>query len=269
MKIEQVDPTAIVIPRRLRAADPAKIKQIGESMAAMGLQQPITVWSPKDGDCELIAGAHRLQAAVDLGWDWIDVVFHDDWSEVDRQLWEIDENLMRAELSPTEMAEHLAKREELWGQRTAAQSLRTSLSDGRGAGPQHQKQFAAETAEATGVSKRAVQLATSRAKSIPADIRDTIKGTALDTGVYLDSIKGMEPEEQRAKVTTDLAEPKKPKPRKPKPTVPTDGVEREFEALKWHWGQKSREAQRRFKKWVNGPDTAACDDETDYDRAAS
>ncbi len=29
---------------------------------------------------------------------------------LDRQLWEIDENLMRAELSPTEMAEHLAKR---------------------------------------------------------------------------------------------------------------------------------------------------------------
>ncbi len=33
----------------------------------------------------------------------IDVVFHDDWLEIDRQLWEIDENLMRAELSPTEM----------------------------------------------------------------------------------------------------------------------------------------------------------------------
>jgi hypothetical protein len=56
----------------------------------------------------------RPEAAVDLGWEWIDVVFHDEWSEIDRQLWEIDENLMRAELSPTEMAEHLARRKELW-----------------------------------------------------------------------------------------------------------------------------------------------------------
>jgi len=29
---------------------------------------------------------------------------------------------------------------------------------------------------------------------IPADIRDTIKGTHLDRGVYLDWIKGMEPD---------------------------------------------------------------------------
>jgi hypothetical protein len=32
-----------------------------------------------------------------------------------------------------------------------------------------------------------------RAEAIPADVRDTIKGTKLDTGVYLDSLKGMEP----------------------------------------------------------------------------
>ena len=181
MKIEQVDPCAISIPRRLRAPDPAKTKQIGESMAAIGLQQPIAVWTPKDGDCELIAGAHRLQAAVDLGWDWIDVVFHDDWSEIDRQLWEIDENLQRVELSPTEMAEHLARREELWGQWNTAQSLRDIK------GPGQPKGSASETAEATGVSKRAVQLATSRAKEIPSDIRDQIKGTKLDTGVQLDA----------------------------------------------------------------------------------
>ena len=134
------------------------------------------------------AGAHRLQAAVDLGWDWIDVVFHDDWSEIDRQLWEIDENLMRAELSPTELGEHITRREELWKKRNSAQTLRTIK------GPGMPKGFASDTAEKTGVSKRAVQLATSRAKEIPADVRDQIKGTNLDTGVYLDWIKGMEPD---------------------------------------------------------------------------
>ena len=89
--------------------------------------------------------------------------------------------LMRADLSPTEMAEHLAKREELWGKRNTAQSLRDIK------GPGQPKGSASETAEATGVSKRAVQLATSRAKEIPSDIRDQIKGTKLDTGVQLDA----------------------------------------------------------------------------------
>jgi len=36
-----------------------------------------------------------------------------------------------------------------------------------------------------------------------------IKGTSLDTGTYLDSIEGMEPDDQRAQVKRDLAEPKR------------------------------------------------------------
>ncbi len=52
-------------------------------------------------------------------WEWIDCIFADGMTDIDRQLWEIDENLMRAELSPTEMAEHLAKRKELWDEREA------------------------------------------------------------------------------------------------------------------------------------------------------
>ena len=68
--------------------------------------------------------------------------------------------------------------------------------------------FATETAKATGITKQAVNKTISRAKAIPGDIRAIIKGTKLDTGVYLDSLKGMEPDEQRAKVRDDLAEPK-------------------------------------------------------------
>ncbi len=120
-------------------------------------------------------------------------------TDIDRQLWEIDENLMRAELSPTEMAEHLAKREDLWAERQSRKvcANESKRDDGRGHRP---KGFASETAEATGVSKRAVQLATSRAKAIPEDVRAQIKGTKLDTGTYLDSLKGMEPDEQRGAV---------------------------------------------------------------------
>ena len=80
--------------------------------------------------------------------------------------WEIDENLMRAELSPAEMAEHLAKREELWGQRSSGASCATG-----GGAPGENIGFASDTAAATGVSKATVNRATSRAKEIPGDIR--------------------------------------------------------------------------------------------------
>ena len=85
MKTEVVDPTAIEIPHRLRALDPANVKQLAESMDAIGLQQPVTVWSPVDGECILVAGAHRVKAACDLGWDWIDCIFADGMTDIDRQ----------------------------------------------------------------------------------------------------------------------------------------------------------------------------------------
>ncbi len=104
---------------------------------------------------------------------------------------------MRAELSPTEMAEHLAKRKELWEARQSAQvaPVESKRDDGRG----HRGEgFAADTASQTGVNKSTVNRSIARAKAIPGDIRAIIKGTKLDTGVYLDSLKGMEPDDQRA-----------------------------------------------------------------------
>ncbi len=237
MKIEQVDPTAIEIPHRLRAVDPAKVKQLAESMGAIGLQQPVTVWSPVDGELELVAGAHRVKAACDLGWEWIDCIFADGMTDIDRQLWEIDENLMRAELSPTEMAEHLAKREDLWGRRDSVASCNTNKGPGRPTA------FTTDTAEKTGVNRSTVHRALSRAKAIPEDVRDQIKGTKLDTGTYLDWLKVMNPDDQRAQVTTDLAEGVKPKAPKPTPAVDW------FEALKRDWGMASKDERRRFDEW--------------------
>ena len=100
---------------------------------------------------------------------------------------------MRAELSPTEMAEHLAKRKELWEKRGQSSPTFQSAKPG-------QSGFAGETAKTTGIAKRTVNQAVSRAEAIPGDIRAIIKGTKLDTGVYLDSLKGMDPEDQRGAV---------------------------------------------------------------------
>ncbi len=117
---------------------------------------------------------------------------------------------MRAELTPAEHADHLARRKELWASRENGQTLPVSGIGKGEAGPgRGKKGFASETAKKTGMSKRAINLALSRAKAIPADVRDKIKGTHLDRGTYLDSLKGMTPDDQRAQVRRNLAEPKR------------------------------------------------------------
>jgi len=51
--------------------------------------------------------------------------------------------------------------------------------------PGRPKEFVGETADATGASRRAVQLAVARAQKVPEEIRDEIRGTALVIGFEL------------------------------------------------------------------------------------
>jgi len=100
------------------------------------------------------------------------------------QLWEIDENLMRAELGPSEMAEHLKRRKEIWDKR--------QKKVGEVRSPSGQKKgFAKDTEDKTGTSKRTTNQAVSRATAIPADVLARIQGTELDKGTYLDKLKAL------------------------------------------------------------------------------
>jgi hypothetical protein len=245
MKIETVAPDLKCIPSRLRALNPTKVDELAESMTMLGLLHPITVVEHGEGDYQVVAGAHRLAAAVKLGWHFIDAVSVDHLSDAERQIVEIDENLMRAELSPTERAEHLAKRAEVWAAREiqVAQLAPPEKSGGYKSPPQQTRGFAADTAEKTGVSKAAINRAISRAESIPADVRDQIKGTALDKGNYLDSIKEMEPEKQREQVNTDLTAP-------PRPRIRAD----QFALLMRDWNKANDDERQRFIEWVTASD---------------
>jgi ParB/RepB/Spo0J family partition protein len=84
-------------------------------MQRIGLMTPITVrYYPEtlgpdgaDDGYEIIAGRHRYAAAVSLGWDEIDAIVIE-CSDVDAKLWEIAENLHRAELTKLERDEQIA-----------------------------------------------------------------------------------------------------------------------------------------------------------------
>jgi len=100
MELLRLDPDDIEIGAARRTTDPGKVAALAASMKEIGLQTPISVWVTDDNQwVHLVAGRHRLEAAKRLGWDRIDciVVALD---ERKRRMWEISENLHRAELTP-------------------------------------------------------------------------------------------------------------------------------------------------------------------------
>src|SRR5215470_8563601 len=72
--------------------------RVAESMAEIGLRTPISVRMRKNGEIELVAGLHRLEAAKSLGWKEIECIVMKG-GKIQRQLWSIAENLHRSELT--------------------------------------------------------------------------------------------------------------------------------------------------------------------------
>ena len=104
----------IEVGARKRKLDESKVQSLAESFTSIGQLQPITVSRGDYGTYRLIAGLHRLEAAKSIGWQSIQATeFEGD--EVAVELAEIDENLMRNDLTVLEQGEHLARRQELVG----------------------------------------------------------------------------------------------------------------------------------------------------------
>ena len=189
---------------RLRDLDESKVENIAASMGEIGLQQPISVWVSKDGAIiELVAGAHRVAAAKKLGWDKIDCIVVK-MDELDRQLWEIDENLCRADLTELERAQHTSRRAELirtFEQKSVfAKSAKTISGQSQNA-QRGQGKFVADTAKKTGRSKRSVEADKARGTKIAPDVQKEIAGTDIaDSGVQLDALAKATHNEQRQAV---------------------------------------------------------------------
>jgi hypothetical protein len=77
-----------------------------------------------------------------------------------------------------------------------------------------ERDFYKKTAAQTGRSESSIKADHKRGKEIEPDVLATIKGTHLDKGTYLDTLRGLSPGRQRAKVERDLDA--EPEPRKKK-----------------------------------------------------
>jgi hypothetical protein len=209
-EIRSIDVDRIRVGNRLRSPRQDRVSALAASMREIGLRTPISIriTQDKEGADEavhsvpvLVAGATRLAAAKKLGWARIDC-FVLQPADLEVQLWEIDENLSRAELTPAETAEHMARRKELWEQKLVAENGRNTpifQSAGRG-----YKGFAQETADRTGQDKREINKAVARGQKIVPDVLRDVKGTKMDTGVTLDMLAKLTPDEQRRAIKVGM-----------------------------------------------------------------
>jgi N6-adenosine-specific RNA methylase IME4 len=112
---------------------------------------------------------------------------------------EIDENLVRADLSPAERAMHVGRRKELYEK--LHPETKTGGAPGAGKGKGKRKRnanlasFQDQTAKSTGQSKRKVARDATRAKHIV--VLAEIAGTVLDQGDELDAMAKLPEAEQR------------------------------------------------------------------------
>ena len=165
----------VIVGDRAMALVPAAVESLIESIEAVGLLHAVTV----DEGGHLIAGLHRLEAAKRLGWSTIPAhVIEGD--AVQLELVEIDENLIRAELTVLERAENLVRRRDLY--ESLHPEARHGHGPGRGnAGPQVRRPlgFARATSTVTGQSTSTIRRHLKIAGDLPSDVRDLIRHTPV------------------------------------------------------------------------------------------
>lgn len=204
---------SIVMVERLRCVDDDYVEMLMASIADLGLLQPIEVGKPdKKGVHRLIAGAHRLTAMQRLGMEQAPAIIVSA-NKLEMSLREIDENLMRRELTPLDRATFLAKRKEVYealhpetkhgGDRKSEQVAKSGELVSR---------FTADVAAKLDLSERSVQRAITRFSRIAPDVRDRLATTWIARkGAMLDAIAKQEPAIQRLIVNQLLAEEAAPK----------------------------------------------------------
>lgn len=171
-KIETLGVDLIQVGDRYRDVQPDAVERLAASMEKIGLRTPISVrYYPERpdhvpaGDTDdaliLMTGAHRLAAARHLGWEQIEAFVYYDGDHIDAQLWEIAENLHRADLSKDERDRQIRRYAELLREREAAGADKMSdpETDSRGQrkSPQQKPGIASKVAKETGLNVRTVR----------------------------------------------------------------------------------------------------------------
>jgi ParB/RepB/Spo0J family partition protein len=189
-----------VAKHRLRALREENVNALVQSMADQGQLQPIVVRPHKGGGYCLVAGLHRFEAAKKLNWKEIWCSVFDDMDTDQAELAEIDENLIRVDLTPAEEAAHIGKRKKLY-ERLHPETKHGAVGR-RGKSSQNATSFEPadafidDTAKKTGKHRATVARKAARAKKVA--VLPDIVGTSLDKGAEIDALAKLPVEKQRS-----------------------------------------------------------------------
>lgn len=260
-------------PRHRRLV-PGKVAALAQSIADLGLQHPISVYRTTfvEGGrdvpgFQLVAGMHRLEACRSLGLVEIPAI-EVELTDVQREMWELAENVVRAELTELERAEHLNLMQVLY------ESLHPETRKGAFRGNQYtgnvvtdKLSFATDVAQQTGVDERTIRRSTRRAREIDDAVKEQIRDTPIaDSGVDLDALAGMKAAEQKKVVglvmsgkAKNVREARKYLNTGIQKTAPADGDEKQLKAIQSAWNRASQAAREAFLAWLEDSEPAVFD----------
>ena len=239
MKHQRVDLTTLLASSQPRPLITADVDKLASSIKEVGLIQPITVkphtvtiGGLAGQGFQIVAGHHRVAACRALGWTEVDAIVIEDGGHLQAELIEIDENLCRSELTASQRSRHTKRRKQIW-EALHPQEIQVAQAAppviGYASPPPQTQGFAAATAAATGQSKATTNRAIARAEALGDDL-EKVTGTSLDSGVEMDALAAMPPEQrapliERAqageKVSARPTAPAAKPPKTPKPAHTT------------------------------------------------
>lgn len=248
----------IDVGERLRRVDDDYAQLIAGSMEGVGQLTPIEVRPTSAGRFALVAGAHRLRAAQINGWGAIEAIVREQ-GELEAQLREIDENLIRRELSALDRATFMARRQEVH------LALHPDTARGKAGAvarwhAMDKLSFASDAATKLGISARDIRRSIARFAGIAPDVREKLAGTWIaDNGAVLDTLAKLSPTDQRKAITLML-----------RPDAPIRSVARalaeangqqapmpdvdgqQLAKLMAAWRSSGAKARREFLDWLDG-----------------
>jgi ParB family transcriptional regulator, chromosome partitioning protein len=154
------------------------VQESADSIASVGVLCPILV--TRDG--RLVAGHHRVAACCRLGLARVPCEYIEADS-LHAELAEIDENLIRAELSVIEKGEALVRRDEILTElgvrATPRDNQRMPIESGAGETVSPAPKTTAKIAAEAGMTERSAQQHMQIAKKIIPSVREVLKQTTI------------------------------------------------------------------------------------------
>ena len=187
----------VLVHEGRRELIPEYVRELADSISAVGLLNPITI----DRDQALISGLHRLEAAKLLGWAEIECTVSN-LEGLLVELAEVDENVVRKDLSAMEFSDLLLRRKRIY------EALHPEIRHGGDRKSEKiktknlrldpVKSFAQDTAEKLGVSPRTVELQVQTARDLTPEAKDIIRNAGRKiTKQSALQISRLEPEQQK------------------------------------------------------------------------